>query len=364
VLEHFTKFAEVLPDIVIRFDTELRHRYINESVVRFTGIPATDYIGKTNEDLGLPPEKCREWRNLLQTVISQYETVEFDYVIPTLLGERFFHTVAFPEMNKQNLVIGVLCITRDVTPIFERRKEIEKLTNQVAEQQQQIIYLSQMKALADMASGVSHEINNPLTCIYGNLYKMQKLLKAVPEIAGEFQTHIDGIQNHSSRIKSVVESLKYFSYPTAFERHEVTFKMIVDKTLKLCQEKLLIRGINVEVNIDENLKIIGCEGSLIQAVYALLMNAKDAIEKQAEKWIKIEGHTNHSSVQISITDSGNGIDIETAHKMFFPFYSTKPVGQGQGLGLSVVKGIMDNHQGDIFYQLAHGNTQFILIFPK
>lgn len=356
--------SETLPDIVARFDTQQRHIYVSPSLESFTGRKSREWIGKTNEELGLPKENCLVWRQLFERVLSEKVTLEIDYEYVGPNKRHLLHTVASPEFNSQGEVTGIFCITRDITTLIERKRELDDLTARIAEQRRNIIHLSQMKALAEMSAGINHEINNPLTSIMGQVLMLSDKLKDETLTPAEIQTRLTLIHQNSERIAKVVEGLRGFTNTRPSDKRPLVLDSLVQQTMLLCQEKIKKRGIKITAHVDSDISLFGHEASLMQVIYSLLLNAMEAIEHLDQRWINVHVRQLPDEWRLNIVDSGPGIKPELVEKIFHPFFTTKKLAHGLGLGLSIAREIMLEHGGNLFYQNCDGNTQFVLVFPK
>ncbi len=355
---------ETFPDIVARFDTQQRHLYVSPSLESFTGRRASEWIGKTNEELGMPKDNCLQWRQFFERVLSEKITLEMDCEYEGPRKRHLLHSVATPEFNSNGEVSGIFCITRDITTLMERKRELDELTTRIAEQRRNMIHLSQMKALAEMSAGINHEINNPLTAIMGQILILTQKLADKTFTPEDIQSRLSVIQQNSERIASVVEGLRMFTNTRPSDKRPLTLELLVQKTLLLCQEKIQKRGIKISVDVASEFSFFGHEASLMQVIYSLLLNSMEAIENLDERWINVHVRELPGEWRLNIVDSGPGIKAELVEKIFHPFFTTKKLASGLGLGLSIAREIMLEHGGNLFYQNCDGNTQFVLVFPK
>ena len=250
-------------------------------------------------------------------------------------------------------------VMHDIT----ERKLAEEALN---EQRVKLVSYAKFAALGEMAGGIAHEINNPLTVIMTKIFLIQDQLEQNSINIPEINSELKGIESTIDRISKIIKGLKSFSRNSENDLMVVVnLAQIVEDSLGLCREKLKYQNIELifEKYIDVDLK---CKASaLSQVMLNLISNSMDAIEHLETKWIKIEitNSNPNYNVSIKITDSGSGIQKEIVQQMMEPFFTTKEVGKGTGLGLSISKGIIEEMKGQLRYELNSGHTCFVIELP-
>ena len=252
--------------------------------------------------------------------------------------------------------------------ISERKKneEIIKL------QQQQLFTQSQFSALGEMASGIAHEINNPLAIISASTAVIQQALKQKNLDKEFFKKIIIDVNSTVSRISKIIQGLRNISRdPNKDEFEMVVLPDLIEDVLALCREKFRGRGIDLRVNGLEEFKALPLELLKIQisqVILNLLNNSFDAIQSEdiTDMWIELQviHHSEDDEVSIIVTDSGSGISKEIADKIFNPFFTTKDIGKGTGLGLSLSNAIIKRHKGQFYINHENSNTQFVIKIPR
>ncbi|MEK7691314.1 MAG: HAMP domain-containing sensor histidine kinase, partial [Bdellovibrionota bacterium] len=221
-----------------------------------------------------------------------------------------------------------------------------------------------------MASGIAHEINNPLAILRGNLDLSQMRLEETGDLdltqKKHLQDSIQTCQKAISRIHSIVKSLQSFAKSDDSDPpSSASVQEIVLNSITLCAARLKNAGIHLEIDDIPKELVIDCRaGQIARVLLALVSNSIDAIEKDGEKWVKIAVQDLGNSVTISVTDSGYGIPDAMRGKIMLPFFTTKGIGNGTGLGLSVAKGLIEGHQGNLRIDQKSKNTCFIVELPK
>lgn len=235
----------------------------------------------------------------------------------------------------------------------------------IAEQRAKMFSSSKLSALGEMAGGVAHEINTPLTTILLLSEQISKILKSPEPNLKIIDHHAQVITRTAGRIAKVVSGLRSFSRDGGADRM-MRFCLIetLEETLALCREKFFNAGVKLECDFPSSLSMVGRSVQISQVVLNLLNNSFDAVQGKEIAWIHIKVTDLGSSVQIAIEDSGSGISEEARGKIFQPFFTTKETGQGTGLGLSIAKGIVESHNGQITCDQNAAHTRFVIELPK
>lgn len=227
-----------------------------------------------------------------------------------------------------------------------------------------LLATAKMSTLGEFASGVAHEINNPLTIIKGKLKKIQKDIDSGDINLALIREDLAKIEKTSDRIAKIIRGLSSYSRNSKADPMEsIKFSQIVEDTISLCEDRFKFKNIDLLVNSSEEFMLECRPSQIAQVVINLLSNAHDAIEKNEEKWVKLDVSHNDQFVLISVTDSGQGIPREIQEKILQPFFTTKTMGKGTGLGLSISKEIIEDHQGELSYDSSCNNTRFVLKIP-
>ncbi len=251
---------------------------------------------------------------------------------------------------------------RDITEKVQTQKLL-------AEQQAQMVAASKMSAVGQMASGVAHEINNPLAIIQGLSRKLTELQNRGQLSPDEILGSLDKITLTVMRIARIVKSLQAIGRDVTDTPPQVaSLKSIVDDTLELCREKF--RRSDVEFALDSipESVLIECRPTEIsQVILNLLNNALDAVEGTQEKWVRlkyVQPEAADGKITLAFEDSGPGIPAELREKVLQPFFTTKPMGKGTGLGLSISKGLIEQHAGALWLDFDSKHTRFIVELPQ
>lgn len=237
-------------------------------------------------------------------------------------------------------------------------------TEHLERQRARAVSQSKMASLGEMAGGIAHEINNPLTIILNraNLlrFKVEKGSVSQNAIVEELLK----IESTVDRISRVIKGLRALSRNTEHDPMTlVGLNSIVDDALSVCREKLLSHGIRLEIHVPEQLSIWCRPAQIAQIILNLLGNSYDAIKGQEAPWIRVQSENRGALLHLVVEDSGFGIGEPLQDKIMQPFFTTKEVGQGTGLGLSISKSLAEDHGGSLYYDQTSRHTRFVLELP-
>jgi C4-dicarboxylate-specific signal transduction histidine kinase len=216
-----------------------------------------------------------------------------------------------------------------------------------------------------MAGGIAHEINNPLAVIHAsdaNISRMAESGSVPPPVL----KNCNRISQTADRISRIVRSLRHVAREgSADEFRETPAREIVDETLELCAEQFRAHNIRLAVSAIDPEAVISCrEAQICQVLLNLLQNAYDElVDREQERWVKLDVTCCAGWVVFSVSDSGPGISPEHRPYIMEPFFTTKPVGKGTGLGLSISRSIALEHGGTLELDQQSPYTCFRLKLP-
>ncbi|MEQ8996865.1 MAG: PAS domain S-box protein [Coleofasciculus sp. B1-GNL1-01] len=352
--QQFRALVENSPDIVARFDHQLRHLYVNPAIEQVTKCSPQTFIGKTNGELGMPPDKVQFWDEALRSVLTtgQEQLIEFDFA--TSKGMKFFHSRIVPEFNADGTIRSVLSVTRDITA----HKQIE-VALQHAKDAAEVANRAKSEFLATM----SHELRTPLNGILGyakllqndtNLTETQRESLTIVYQCGEhLLTLINDILDFSK-----IESQKLELNPTEF--HLPTFLSSIGSLFRL-------RASQKEIDFTYQLlsplpqTVIADEKRLRQVLINLLSNAvkftdqgsvtftvgdvdievneEDGEDQSKSSSRKRRNNTSPTRrIRFQVEDTGIGIDPQQLSEIFLPFHQVSDLThavEGTGLGLAI-----------------------------
>jgi signal transduction histidine kinase len=213
------------------------------------------------------------------------------------------------------------------------------LRRKVRSQTAELVRAEKLAALGRLTAGVAHELNNPLTGIFGYIQILQD-----DDRTGAHREKLNKMAREARRMSGIIENLINFTQPRTSGRRLSNIGTVVKRALMLREYNLKSQNIDVRVHFDSGLPRLDLdENQLTQVFLDLFHNSADALEEVSDRKISVEGHLEGDQLTIRFTDTGPGFpDISRA---FDPFYTTKPAGKGVGLGLSICYGIVTEHGG-------------------
>ena len=237
--------------------------------------------------------------------------------------------------------------------------------------EQQLIQASKMATLGEMATGVAHELNQPLSVIKtASSFLKKKAANKMTIQHDILQTMTEEIDSHVDRASGIINHLREFGRKSDVKMEFVQMNDAFDRAYNIFRQQLKLRQIEVVMNMEEDLPPIMADSNRLEQVFVnLLINARDAIEENRkaenkEKKIFVKTSSKGDMVTIEIKDTGGGIPKSIVDKIFEPFFTTKKVGKGTGLGLSISYGIVQDYNGSIRVETQEGvSSTFIIQFP-
>jgi len=239
--------------------------------------------------------------------------------------------------------------------LFERE---QRTIEELRQAQKQILQSEKLATIGQMAAGIAHELNTPLTYIMGNL----ELLQAQGLSEGQ-KNMLGSVARGADRIKGLAQSLLAFSRPGQEVPVPLNANDVIERSLELCHYQIMKSGVQLEKVLDPRLPAVsGMSNQLEMALINLVVNALQAMGKGGR--LKVASTAAEDGVEIAVTDTGPGIPEAIQATIFEPFFTTKPEGQGTGLGLSTVLMVVERHNGRIDFTTGAGTgTTFRIRLP-
>lgn len=363
-----TSVLSSVSDILVVCDLAGDIRQVNLAFLKLTDSAEFDLLGSpidsVLEDGHLP---LSHWLDNQQ---GHDREVRFKTPVENILSEPVALTVS-TLLDHRGLPAGLVLSGR---PVGELRRAYEALK----QAQAQLVQQEKMASLGRLVAGVAHELNNPISFILGNIHvlekyrtrladyldaihngtpkaereKLRKTLKIDATLA-DLPNLMAGTNEGAQRVADIVKSLKRLSFSSGQTPEIINLTDLVTKAAEMA---LKGRGSKAKLSVDlPALTVQGHSGQLHQVLVNIIENAADAVSQMNAGHIQISGDTNGHSICLKIKDNGPGILPTDLTKIFDPFFSTKQVGNGTGLGLWISYGIIREHHGTIS---AENNKDF------
>ncbi|MEK7667991.1 MAG: ATP-binding protein, partial [Gemmatimonadota bacterium] len=293
-------------------------------------------------------EIVRRVREVFDRVLRG-ETVETEASLTANEGERSFSVLLIP-IGANDDVVGAHVVLRDVS----RYRDL----------QAQLIQSEKMATVGTLVSGVAHELNNPLTSIAG----LAEFLLEQPPGTVPDRDHLRVIAEEAQRAGSIVRGLLTFARKGPVDREPLVMTDVVERTLFLMAYELKLHGVAVETAFAPDLPpVFGDRHQLQQVVLNLLTNAAQALASLPTglpRRVAVSAGVEGDRVVVRVSDSGLGIPADVLPQVFSPFYTTKPLGEGTGLGLFISYGLVEGHGGTLTAESRPGSgATFTIALP-
>ncbi|MBD3346783.1 MAG: PAS domain S-box protein [Chitinivibrionales bacterium] len=367
--EEYRLLAENMPDVLFIQDMNFNITYTSPSVEKVFGYSVEEILSihatrlLTPESFAKATESFKRYTHLAQDQDIEIPLQRCEYVRKD--GSRFWGElrVMFLRDEKGNLR-GSQGTLRDITHRVraeEERKELE----------QKLLQSEKMQAIGQLAGGVAHDFNNQLVGIMANAEMLRQDYKKDPEIV----SYADSILKPSRRAAALTEKLLAFARRGNYERNPTDIHAIISEVIAIL-ERSIDKTIGIKFTTNAvNSVIAGDSGQIQNALLNLGLNARDAMPeggvitfstRSPMKTVRLKNRTvQREYIEISVGDTGTGIDPSLQKRIFEPFFTTKKPGRGTGMGLAAVYGTIKSHNGTIDVASEKGKgTIFTIAFPS
>jgi PAS domain S-box-containing protein len=352
------------PDLILRFDRELRIRFVNPAVVKLTGHATSDFLGRRMDALGGNAERAAEWIDNLQHVIDAGREVEFE-ATGIFVGRRY-DVRCVPERNAEGEIVWVLAVCRDMSEAYRAEEERRQL-------RQQLDQATRLASIGRLAASVAHEFNNVLMAIQPFADLLQRRGKKIDDA-----TVVDAAQNIA---QSIVRGRRITQEMLRYTRPVEPVRAPVDVTTMMRHVLTVMRGavgdrLWMTLSLPPHPVWILADRTQVEQVFMnLITNARDAVGEGGDLEISVDepepGATfpfgivprPEDNIHFTFRDSGAGIPPERLPHIFEPLFTTKRI--GMGLGLAVAHQMVSMHGGFVFVESEEGlGTAFHVFLPK
>jgi PAS domain S-box-containing protein len=355
---------------VMILDTNYRIVWINEAALRATGLTQEEALGRycfqvSHQQISPcaePKAKCP-----MRDTLASGQAAHAIHEHRTAEGQTSYCDIStFPLFNRAGQVVEVVEVIRDIT--IDLNEKLEQRTRTLKDNLARAIQEDKLIALGKMVASVAHEINNPIASIINFAMLILESLRmgvARPDQMAKFEKYLELTVREAQRCGKIVSNLLSFARQQPVEPKVIDLCDIVDRIIQLVRHKLDLSNIRLEWESEKApLLMWGDYNQIQQCLINLIFNAMEAMPKGGNLTIRGGCDPGSERVWVRISDSGIGIAPQDLPHICEPFFTTKSEGFGVGLGLSMVYGIIREHQGEISVQSEEGKgTEFCIFLP-
>ena len=352
--ESFRALAENSPDLITRIDTDFKYIFINFKILELQGNYPDFYLGKTFEEAGTPLRYAEMWRSKYQKLLDTGELQNFEYSSITNNGFRYFETTAVPEYNSKGEIESILSISRDIT---ERKMSERKLKEIITELQRS------NKELQSFAYITSHDLQEPLRTIASYAQLIERRYKG--KLDNDADDFIEYMVDGAKRMKSMIQGLLDYSRVGTKGNEFKEFKSqdALDYALNNLESSIVEN--NAEITSGPLPVIFADEDQIARVFQNLIGNALKFHRDGIKPEIHISAREKDKEYVFAVSDNGIGMEEQYSDHIFEVFKRLHSIDEyrGAGIGLAIVKRIIDRHEGRVWVEseLGHGSKFYFTI---
>lgn len=358
---------------------------VNHALCELTGYLKNEVENKSLEMLA-PEEKSLPARSFgLEPLHVENSGFFEDLVIRRKDGFSRFVSLSVRTLDLQGTPTA-MCILRDIgekktmerelitkhTELREAYVELERANVELKSMQETLVQSGKLAALGELAAGIAHELNQPLTAVKGFAQESKSLLRQAQPKAAVIENELSSALNYldevisgSQKMEKIISHLRNFTRKSTEDFRLVNVHDVIEESLLMLDRQFQSRGIKVSREFSNELPQIYCNPFQLEQVFInLATNARDAIEARAAGSGNLKIRTSLAGkkmIEIRFEDDGVGMSEQTRGKIFNPFFTTKEVGKGMGLGLSISYGILNKLNASIMVESAMGRGSVFVI---
>lgn len=386
--QHF--IASVLAsmtDILIVCDVQGRIQQVNRALETLTGWSEADLRGRPF--LALLAEHCLPMASSFAQQIRAEAIHDCELALKGVDEEIPLAVNCTSRYDHRGRLVGMVLIGRPVGELRRAYRDLAQAHDDLKRTQGRLVNAEKMASLGRLVAGVAHELNNPISFVYGNVHALSRYrerllrycaavdasepsaelqaLKAelrIERLLADLDPLIKGTLEGAERVRDLVQDLRCFSSGQQGESTRFDLVHLI-RTAVHWVTKGERREIETTLDLPATLTVQGHPGQIHQVLMNLVQNALDAMRDNTQPpRLSISAGQGETTAWLSVRDNGPGIDEQDLSRIFDPFFTTKPVGQGTGLGLSISYGIVADHQGTLTAE-SHpdGGAEFRLELP-
>ena len=378
-----------MTDVLIVCDTKGQIQQVNPALEATTGRRERDLVGLPVTDL-FDEESRAAVAGLLPELKEGRIVAQRDLSLGASDPQKALISVnCTPRCDHRGRLVGMVLVGRPIGELQRAYRELDSAHQKLTQNQHRMMVSEKMAALGRLVAGVAHELNNPISFVFGNMYALKRYGAAITEylsacdgsggnpaemdalrkslkidrVLQDIGPLVDGTLEGAERVRDIVQDLRRFSsnQEETAESFNITrlVRTAADWVIKTQRVKPAVR-----LDIPDKLELRGRKGQLHQIIVNLVQNAADVLEGEPKGEIVVTGERVGGDVVIRVADNGPGIPLERIDKIFEPFFTTKPIGAGTGLGLYVSYNMAMKQGGDLTAaNRPEGGAEFTVRVP-
>ena len=354
VADDLTQLIDTANAPIFGIDAQGNVNEWNQTAERITGFSRYEVMGKDLVSEFITDDYKSSVKEVLDNALKGNETANYEFPLFTAAGNRVDVLLnSTTRRDASGKIVGVVGVGQDIT-------ELKVI-------QSQVIHNSKLATLGEMATGVAHELNQPLNVIRLAASNIQLRMDAGRLETDYLGKKIERIVEQTVRVTAIIDHMRMFGRKPTEKPDIVYVSDIIDSTLDLIYEQLRVNGINV-IKIYDKISSakIECHPILLEQVLInLISNARDAVVEKnpTEQKITLRHSIDENMAVIEVIDNGGGLKGNIENRIFEPFFTTKEIGSGTGLGLSVSYGIIRDLKGSLSYESVSNGSNFKIKIP-
>lgn len=379
---------EAMSDVVVVCDRVGRIVKVNRPLLDLTGFDEKDLFGKPLSIL-LGQAFEERFRNLLPP--SNHTNLhDFEAQLNHKTGGEVDPVSLNCSLHKtaKGIVDGLVIVGRPIGELRQAYDDLNKAHDELKTTQSHLLQSEKMASIGRLVAGVAHELNNPISFLYGNVHSMQRYAEKmciyiealrdelpierretldddlkIEKLLDDLPNLLDGTREGAERVSDIVNNLRRLSFREGKNKDTINLGDVI-KTAILFAAKGRNAADVIDVDIANDVFVEGSPNRLHQVIVNLIENAFDATAQSKNQSIIIRCFEKQGNVELHVRDFGPGLSDEDMHKIFDPFYTTKAVGEGTGLGLWISYEIIQDHAGHISVRNhREGGAEFKVCLP-
>ena len=373
---------ESVSDVLIVCDSHGMIQQVNSAFVRIIGHPDNDIVGRELPHFIDVGDASRIEHLLRPRLPTDVIDSELRFVTANGPSDLFSINSA-ARYDHDGRYVGVVLTGRPVGELRRAYEALHKAHGELQRAQRQLIEQEKMASLGRLVAGVAHELNNPISFVYGNMHTLERYRKRLVEyieavhnnvsseklaelrkklkieaLLADIGPLIDGTLEGAVRVSDIVKNLRRLSFSQTNEKQKFHIDRVLETAVRWAVRPKQIKT-EIKMNIEPDLIVLGNEGQVHQVIVNLVDNAMDAMRDVARPELSIAAFRAGNDIHIEISDNGPGIPDDIIGRIFEPFFTTKQVGDGTGLGLWISYGIVREHGGELRAEnRAEGGAKF------